>query len=160
LSHKKGSYGSEKTNARDHGGANAPFGRRQKLADQGYSRTEFSGEAYSGYKAHDGVLKFVLYESVGKIAQGIKQDGHKKDPCAAESVAQDAPKNSSEHEAQHLYVDNDESAVKGIRYAQLLERGYPNDAEEQQVVDVYEVAECSDPDGGAGENPSVFRHLN
>jgi hypothetical protein len=88
-------------------------------------------------------------ESIGQVGEGVEEDGPKKDGKAAAFVAQHPPKDATQEHAGHLTVDQEnafgEDAV--ARYPQGLQALDADDREEDEVVDVDEVAEGGDQDG-------------
>jgi hypothetical protein len=93
-----------------------------------------------------------LNESVRKVSQRIDEDGHEQHAGAAQAVAQHAPEDAAQHQAEHLDVDDEESAFKRVGHAEVVERRNAHDAEEQQVVDVHKVAQRGDPHGGVAHH--------
>lgn len=90
-----------------------------------------------------------MNEAVGDVGERVHQDGAEEHRETSAPVSERAPEHAPHKHADHLKVDQPHADAKHIRLSNTdaLKAGCAHDAEEDQVVDVDEVAKCRNDDG-------------
>jgi hypothetical protein len=137
----------------------------QNLGDEGDAPAQFASQPESGNETPDRIGQDGrLNETIGDVGKGVEQDGTKKQGHAAHTIAQNAEENSAHEHAEHLQVQQ-ENAVVYQRFAgeaHAFQAGNAQDGEQNQIIDIHEIAQRADNDDGlqdlSQDRPVVF-HL-
>ena len=151
VGHVAGDHRAEDADGGDQRGPVAATLLGQRLGDERDAPAELAREAEAGDEAPRGVGFEAMHEAVGDVRHGIKQDGAEEGRQAAHAVAEDAEEDAAEQHAGHLPGKQvlipgraaDEVPEPEAGQAVLADRH-----EQREVVDVDEVAERADDDGG------------
>jgi len=89
-------------------------------------------------------------KGIGDVRQRIKDDRAEKDFQAPEAVSQQPPKHAAEHHPTHLPVE--EPRALGHEFVAFVtearQAACADDEEQDEVVDIDEIAKRADDDGG------------
>ena len=90
-------------------------------------------------------------ESVGDVGDGVKQDGTEEGRQAAHAVAEDAEEDAADQHAGHLpgkQVLIPSRAADQVAEAETGQAVLTDGHEQREVVDIDEIPESADDDGG------------
>ena len=124
---------------------------RQGFGDQRDAAAEFAGQAESGDETPEGIGLETINQPVRDIRHRIEQDGTEERREPSHAIAEDAEEDAAEEHAHHLpgkEVLIPRGAGDEVPEAEAVEALLPHGHEQRQVVDVDEVAQGADDDGG------------
>ena len=136
----------EDARRRDDRGAVAARLLRHDLADQRDARAQLACQPDAGDEAQPRVGLDRLHPRVGDVGGRVHEDRPEQHAQAALAVAEHAPQQAAEQHAGHLHVEQALARVQQVvtLHAETPQARDADDAEEEQVVDVDEVAERRD----------------
>ena len=154
LGHQAGHDGAEDADGGDERGAIAAALLGEGFRDERDAAAELAREADAGDEAPGRVGLEAVDETVGDIGQRIEQDGSEERRQAAHAVPEDAEEDAAEEHAGHLprhQVMVPLTALDEMLQAEIAQTLFAHGHEQGQVVDIDEVAERADDDGGVQE---------
>ena len=111
---------------------------------------EFARKSDTGDETPDGVSLDGMDKAVRDVRHGIKQNGTEKQDHAAQTVAENPENDSADEHSGHLPVQQENALFQNPAggNAQILQARAAHDAEQNQIVNIHEIAERADDDGG------------
>ena len=148
LRHQSADDRAEDTDRGDEGGAVAAQRLGQHLGDERDAAAQFTRQPEAGNEPPHSVGFDGMNKAVGKIGRRIKQDGTEEQRHAAHAVAEDAKEDPAGQHAEHLEVQEQDAVIhqRLAGKAQALEAGNAQDGEQDQVIDIHEIAERANDD--------------
>ena len=137
------------TNGRDERRRVAARLPRHQLRDQRDAGAQLSREADARDETQRGVLRHRHHPGVEQVGNRIEHDGAEQHRQAAALVAEHAPHDPADQHPGHLHVQEHHAGRKNLvgRHADVTQAWHADDAEQDQIVDIDEVAERGDKNG-------------
>lgn len=115
-----------------------------ELANEGDACAELASQTNAGNEPSQRILIDSVHKAICDIGNGIQNNGSEEDAKPTLLIAHHAPKYATNEEAVHLDADDEFTfgVDEGIGKAKATEALDANDAEQQQVVNIYKIAQC------------------
>ncbi len=125
----------------------------QRFGNERHAAAEFARQPDPGQHAPEEVGIERMHEAVRQRGRRIKGNRAEEQPAAAFNITQHAPEDAAEQHPGHLPIEQAQALGDEVitGQPQAAQAGHANDAEKHQVVDVHEIAERADDDGGLQE---------
>ena len=90
-----------------------------------------------------------MRKSIGNISDRIHEDRTKQYRKASFSITPDTPGNASDEHPAHLHIKKKDTGIRQFfpAQAQVFQTGHPDNAEQQEIVNINEVTQCSYKNG-------------
>ena len=124
------------------------FGKN--FGNQRDAATEFASKPKTRDETPEAVGFDGMDKAIGDVRNGIKQDGTEENGQSAKTVAEYSECNSAKQHSEHLQIKQMNSLRENLvaGKTQVFQARAAHDGEQNQIVNVHEIAERADDDGG------------